>query len=127
MLFEFNPQEQFMSSLIIEDIGNVAIRGANNEGEVYFIGTQTAYGKTVIVKFGPVLDDVALLLDSFFLSYTKIDYKEQKINKEISGLLNDPKKGITEAEIVSQQEMWQALPKVAQFNISEETESLEEI
>ena len=79
MLIEFDEQTMFTQSINITDIGLVALKCTNNSGDTYYIAVQTAFGKTTIIKFGPVLEDIDTLLDEFNLSYKKIDYKETLI------------------------------------------------
>ena len=74
-------------------------------------------GKTSILKFGPVMPDIDVLFNDFTVSYKKIDYKENLIEKEVDKFINDYKKEITLVEEITEYEAWQDFPDIQnQFN-----------
>ena len=117
MTFEFSVQKTFNESIDIVDIGNTALRCTNSLLDTYYMVIKTVFGKTSIIKFGPVCTEIDALLDDFTVNYKKIDYKEVLICKEINKFINDFKKGIDKIEEITDYEVWQDFPDIQQqFN-----------
>ena len=115
MVFEFSVQKTFNQSIDVVDVGNTALRCVNKQMDNYYLITRTIYGKTSILKFGPVCTDIETLLDDFSVSYKKIDYKEAALYKEIDKFLNDYKKEIETVEEITDFEAWQDFPAIKQY------------
>lgn len=114
MIFEYSVQKTFNESIDVVDIGNTALRCIGRKLENYFIILKTKMGKTSILTFGPVYPEIDLLFDGFSVSYKKIDYRENLINKEITKFINDFKKDITLVEEITEYEAWQDFPAIQQ-------------
>jgi hypothetical protein len=112
MIFEFSVQKTFNESVDIVDIGNTAIRCTNRSLDNYYLITKTVFGKTSLLKFGPVCPDIDALLDDFAVSYKKIDYKEAAISREIDKFINDYKKDINSVVEITEYEALQDLPQI---------------
>ncbi len=121
MVFEFSVKRTFDQSIDIVDMGNTALRCTNTNLLDFYIITKTIFGKTSIIKFGPIYPDTEILLNDFSVSYKKIDYKENLVFKEIDKFINDFKKEISSIEEITEFEAWQAFPQIQQCfeNISE--------
>lgn len=115
MIFEFSVQKTFNQSIDIVDMGNTALRCTNHLLNNYYIIIKTIFGKTHILKFGPVCPDIDVLLDGFSTDYKKIDYKEGAIHKEIDKFINDYKKDISTVEEITEYEAWQDFPQIQQL------------
>jgi hypothetical protein len=115
MIFEYSVQRTFNESIDVVDIGNTALRCTGSKLDDYYIILKTIMGKTSILKFGPVVPDIEILLNDFSVSYKKIDYKENLISKEVDKFINDYKKEITKVEEITEYEAWQAFPPVQQW------------
>ena len=115
MLFEFSIQKTFNQSIDVVDVGNTALRCVNRHMDSYYIITKTIYGKTAILKFGPVCQDVEARINDFSVNFKKIDYKEGTLFKEIDKFLNDYKKEIETVEEITEFEAWQDFPPVKQY------------
>lgn len=114
-LVNFDLQKTYAQTIEVEDIGNCAIRSTNAGFEDYYIVIQTVMGKTSILTFGPILADVSIIQEDFNLSFKKIDYKEKNINNEINKFINDTRKAIKQAEVISVEEALQAIPTYEAF------------
>lgn len=114
MIFEFDKQAVFTQSIDVVDAGNFALRctSAANFSEYYII-VKTTFGKTGIVKFGPVLPELKLLQPDYNFNFKCIDYKETKINKEISQFINDTYKEINKIEEITEYEAFDSLPEIS--------------
>lgn len=115
MVFEYSVQRTFNESIDIVDIGNTAIRCTSAKQDLYYIILKTVFGKTHILKFGPVVPDIDLLANDFDVSYKKIDYKEMAISKEVNKFINDFRKEITLVEEVIDDEAWKDFPEIRQL------------
>ena len=117
MIFEYLVQKTFNESIDVVDIGNTALRCHGAKLDFYYIILKTVMGKTSILKFGPVMPDIDILFNDFTVSYKKIDYKENLIEKEVDKFINDYKKEITLVEEITEYEAWQDFPDIHnQFN-----------
>ena len=115
MIFEFSVQKTFNQSIDIVNIGNTALRCVNKQMDSYYIITRTVFGKTSILKFGPVCPDIDVLINDFSVSYKKVDYKEGLLFKEIDKFLNDFKKEIDTVEEITEFEAWEDFPLIQQY------------
>lgn len=105
MIVEYYEQLSYTKSFSIDDIGNFAIKATSTaDGLDYFMVVKTEFGKTAIVKFGPIIAASQLLLPGYFVSYTQIDYKESKIERETDSFVNDGRKLIDEVQEISIQD-----------------------
>ena len=114
MIFEYSVQKTFNESIDVTDIGNTALRCHGSKLDFYYIILKTVMGKTSIIKFGPVMPDIEVLFNDFSVSYKKIDYKENLIEKEVDKFINDYKKEITLIEEITEYEAWQDFPNIQQ-------------
>ena len=115
MLFEFSVQKTFNQSIDIVDIGNTALKCSDRYMNNYYMIIKTVMGKTSILKFGPIVPDLDVLMPDFFVEYKKFDYKETAISKEINKFINDFKKAIENAEEITTYEVWQDFPNIQQY------------
>ena len=112
MIFNFSVQRTFNESIDVVDAGNTALRCVSKNLDNYYVITKTTFGKTSIIKFGPVLPELDSLLNDFSVSYKRVDYKETVIYKEIDKFINDFKKEITSVEEVTEYEAWNDFPEI---------------
>lgn len=104
MIFEFDNQLTPQNLIDVNDIGQCCIECVNKEGSYYYIVIKTSLGTTTIVTCGPVDIDLDTLPNGYTTSLKRMDYKEDKIAKEIKFFLNDRTKKIVEAKEVSLEE-----------------------
>lgn len=97
--FEFNQQLMPQSVIDINEVGQFAIEGVNEEGLFWYLIVRTSLGTTTLAQCGPVVPDVDFLPDGYCCSLTRMPYKEAKLEKTINSWLNDGKK-LTEAHSV---------------------------
>ena len=112
MIFNYDPQMLFTQSIDVVDIGNMTLRCSNASGAEFYLITTTVLGKTSILKIGPIIPDLPMLLNDFTVSYKKVDYKEATICKEVSRYIQDTKKEITNVEEIVEEELWEIFPDI---------------
>ena len=114
MIFEYSVQRTFNEAIDVVDIGNTALKCIGSKLDEYYIILKTIMGKVHIIKFGPVVPDIDVLITDFSVDYKKIDYKEPAIHKEVDKFINDFRKEITSVEEITEYEAWQVFPNIQQ-------------
>ena len=92
------------AELIIEDVGNFAIKAFGDLGYEFIIIVETRLGNTRLFTFGPVIPDIDLLPQSCECSIKKFSFSNGKIIKEVRSILNNPYNKITQAFEVTKEE-----------------------
>lgn len=98
--FEFNQQLMPQSLVDIDEIGQFALEASNDEGYFWYLIIRTSLGTATIACCGPVVPDVKLLPSGYSCYLSRMEYKEQKIEKFINTWLNDRSKALTQARII---------------------------
>ena len=113
MTFEYMHISTSMDSIDVEDIGNVYIKASNDNADVWFMSIKTFLGWCEVKQFGPLkLDENGF--DYFFnFFFQKFEYSEKKLFKLINEFINNPKKSITIAEVITAEEFNGKLEEVA--------------
>lgn len=109
MRFDYNYQEQPLSSIDVEDIGNVCLHALNDIGDEYFICTKTYLGWTKVIQFGPTKDISFPLYSSVI--YNNFEYNENRLFKLVEQFLNKNGRNITQVFEVDYQDMKDAIDK----------------
>lgn len=115
MQFEFNNQLMPQSLVDVEDVGQLAIEATNDEGYYYYLLIRTLLGTATIVSCGPVVPDIDRLPDGYQIRLDRMDYKEDKICKQINFWLNDRSKKLTEAHPITFEEAIDAMRDVKSY------------
>lgn len=100
MTFEFNQQLTPQSLIDVDNIGDFALEGINDEGMFFYLICKTSLGVTTVVDCGPIIPDVSLIPSGYHISLIRMQYKEEKLSKTISMWLNDRSKKLTSANLV---------------------------
>ena len=99
--FDFNISYLALNSINIDDIGNCAIEGSNDDNLFYLFITRTTMGTTSVFTCGPFNPDLALLPTGFKTTYTRLEFSLPKLEKMIRSFLNDKDAKITNASVIS--------------------------
>lgn len=113
MIIDYNAENIFTKQIDLVDPGNCTLRCTGSNINEYYILIRTYFGRTYVLKYGPLLPDLGTLNDSFELSYKTFDYKESKIQKEIEKLLQDERKEIVDVEELTAEEVLKEFPDIA--------------
>ncbi len=100
MIIQFNGDVTFLKELDIDNLGEFAIEASNDEGMFWYYVVRTSLGTVTIATSGPRIPDIELLPKGFNQALYRIPYKEDKIIKDVSSFLNDPRKRIVKAELL---------------------------
>lgn len=98
---EFVPQ----NIIDIPELGNFALEGINEkDGLYYYLLVKTSLGTSSIFTFGPIIPDVDLLPENYSFNYQRIPFKDTKMKMFVSKWLNDFKRKISIANIISEED-----------------------
>ena len=98
--FEFNNQFVPQSLIDVDEIGQFALEASNDQGYFWYLLVRTSLGTVTIASCGPVVPDVKLLPSGYSCWISRMEYKEQKLEKAINTWLNDKNKALTEAKLI---------------------------
>lgn len=102
MDFQYLKTETYMDSIDIEDPGNCYITVMNDDAKEWYLRTSTSLGWCDMQVFGPLTVDDDSLGYSFSLRYNRFEYNGKKVYKLINDFINDPKKTVTQAFVIEQ-------------------------
>jgi len=100
MTFEYLQRVIVDAQLDVDNIGECVLRGRNDLGEEYYLIIRTDMGWTEQINFGPVTPDVDILPFNINMNYARFEFNQSKLMRAIDKFLNDPKKMITQADVV---------------------------
>lgn len=113
MTFDYLQRVVVDAQLEIENIGDCALRGRSDLGEEQYLIIRTEQGETEVIDYGPVDPTIDLLPMGVTLHYNRFEYNQNKIYRIIDKFLNDPKRVITQADVVTineiNQNIWKSL------------------
>lgn len=101
MKFDYLERVVVEGQLEVDNIGECVIRANNDLAEDYYLIIRTELGYTEVLEYGPCVPDLELLPASYQIHYNRFDYNSAKIERIIDKFLNDSKRMITQAEVVS--------------------------
>lgn len=104
MTFDFFKVVSSLDSINIDDIGNVCLVCSNDESLQWYLRIKTDLGWCEVEQFGPLKIDSNRLDMSFVLSYQPFEFSEHRLIKTIKDFLNNDKREITCAEIITPEE-----------------------
>ena len=116
MTFEYLQRVVVDAELNVDDIGQCVILGRNDIGEESYLIIRTEMGWTEQISIGPVCPDIEILPFNVAILYIRYEYNQGKIERAIDKFLNDPKKMISQAEVVTfdtiYPNIWQTVRKI---------------
>ena len=116
MTFEYLQRVVVDAELNVDDIGQCVILGRNDIGEESYLIIRTEMGWTEQISIGPVCPDIEILPFNVAILYSRFEYNQGKIERAIDKFLNDPKKMISQADVVTfdtiYPNIWQTVSKI---------------
>ena len=101
MTFEYLQRIVVDGELEVDNIGDCILQANDDLGNEYYLIVKTLLGVTEIIEYGPIAPDISILPPNYNIKYSRIDYNEGKIERSIDKFLNDGKRAITQARVVS--------------------------
>ncbi len=102
--FDYNKQWLPQNTISVKDIGQFAIEASNDDGYFFYLIIFTQLGICTVASAGPIIPDVFELNQGYGCSMYTMEYKEDKLEKNISNWLNDRSKKITQAREITIEE-----------------------
>ena len=113
--FEYFFTKIAVGELDIEDIGNCVIEAGDDIGQLYYLKIDSTLGWSRIFEYGPCTPDFNELPKTVTCNFERIEYDEFKIQNKIKQFLNAPKRNITQANIISDEEMFNNLIDIIEY------------
>ena len=105
MTFEYLQRVVIEAELDVDNIGQCVLQANNDFGEEFYLVIVTELGWTEVFEYGPCTPALEELPVSYQISYSRFEYNEGKIERIIDKFLNNPKRGITQAQIANLDEI----------------------
>lgn len=109
MKFDYLQRIVVESQLDVENIGECTILGRNDFGEEFYLIIRTELGWTEVFEYGPIVPDFKLLPPNITMKYNRFEFSEYRIEKLIDKFLNDGKRGISQAEVTSVENIYKCI------------------
>ena len=100
MTFEYLERVVVEAQIDIENIGDFNLLCRNDIGEEFYMIVRTELGWTELLEYGPYSPDLELLPLNYTVKYSRFEYNQGKLERAIDKFLNDPKRMISQAQIV---------------------------
>lgn len=101
MTFDYLGRVVVEGQLEVKDIGDCVILTRNDLAEEWYLLIRTDMGWTEVIEYGPSHPDIKLLPTSVTQTYNRFEFNQGKLLKIIDRFLNEPKRLISQAEVVS--------------------------
>lgn len=104
MTFEYIQKVTVEGELEVDNIGDCVISAVDVLTYSYYLIIKTVLGFTEIIEYGPILEGIEQLPSSYSVRYDRIEYNQGKIERVIDRFLNNPKRGIVQAQVITLEE-----------------------
>lgn len=105
MVFDYMQRVVIDGQLTVDNVGECIIQATNDIGEQWFLFIKTELGWSEIIDYGPHLPDFDMLSPNFQIKYSRVEYNQGRLEKYIDRFLNEPKRIITQAKVVTFDEL----------------------
>ena len=99
----------------VEDIGNCVIEAGDDIGQLYYLKIDTNLGWCRIFEYGPCTPDFQELPKSVICHFDREEYNELKLNNRIKMFLNAPKRNITQARTIDDEELFDSVKDIIEY------------
>lgn len=105
MTFEYLQRVIVDGEVEVPDIGNCTLQGRNDIGEEFYLIIKSELGWVECAEYGPITPDLMQLPLTYTINYSRFEYNQGKIERIIDKFLNNPKRMISQAQIVELQDI----------------------
>lgn len=113
--FEYFFTRIAVGELEIEDLGNCIIEASNDIGQFYYLKIDSNLGWCRIFEYGPCTPDFYELPKNVTCSFDREEFDEIKLSKRIKQFLNAPKRDITQARIITDEELFDNVKDIIEY------------
>ena len=100
MTFEYLERVVVEAQIDIDNIGDFNLLCRNDVGDEFYMIVRTELGWTQLLEYGPYTPDLAQLPLNYNIKYSRFEYNQGKLERAIDKFLNDPKRMISQAQLV---------------------------
>ena len=109
MTFEYLQRVVVEGELEVDNIGDCVLQANDDLGNEYYLIVKTLLGTTEIIEYGPLVPDLSILPANYNIKYSRAEYNQGKIERAIDKFLNDGKRSITQAKVVTLEDITEFL------------------
>lgn len=116
--FEYLYTQQATGCFDIDNIGNFALSCFNDNFEEYILIAKTTQGWTQLLSYGPAYRgdiDYHIYMGTKNCKYECIEFSSQKISSVVHRFINDPKKKITQVEVIEINEAYDKINPIKEL------------
>ena len=113
--FEYFFTRIATGELEIEDIGNCVIEANDDLGQSYYLKIDTNLGWSRIFEYGPCTPDFQELPKSVICTFDREEFNEIKLSNRIKQFLNAPKRNITQAKEITNNELYDSKKDIIEY------------
>ena len=113
--FEYFFTRTAIGELEVEDLGNCTIEAGDDSGQLYFLKIDSNLGFCRIFEYGPCTPDFQELPKSVICTFDREEFNEIKLSQRIQKFLNAPKRNITQARLIEEDEMFDSIKDIIEY------------
>ena len=113
--FEYFFTRTAVGELEVPDIGNCVIEAGDDIGQLYFLKIDTKLGWSRIMEYGPCTPDFQELPKSVICNFDREEYNELKLSNRVKMFLNAPKRNITQARTITDDELFSSIKSIIEY------------
>ena len=113
--FEYSFTRVAVGELEVEDLGNCVIEANDDIGNFWYLKIDTNMGWSKIFEYGPCTPDFQELPSSVICNFDRIEYNDIKLADRVRKFLNAPKRNITQAQEVTDDEMFDNIKDIIEY------------
>ena len=113
--FEYFFTRTAVGELEVPDVGNCVIEAGDDIGQLYYLKIDTNLGWCRIFEYGPCTPDFSELPKSVICNFDREEYNEIKLINRIKMFLNAPKRNITQAREITDEELFDSVKDIIEY------------
>ena len=113
--FEYFFTRTAVGELDVDDIGNCVIEAGDDIGQLYYLKIDTKLGWSRIFEYGPCTPDFSELPKSVICNFDREEFNEIKLYNRIKLFLNAPKRNITQARLIEDEELFDSVIDIIEY------------
>lgn len=110
--FEYFFTRMAIGQLEVDDVGNCVIEAGDDIGQFYYLKIDTKLGWSRIMEYGPATPDFQELPKSVICHFDREEFNEMKLQNRIKQFLNAPKRNITQARVIEDEELFDSVKDI---------------
>ena len=113
--FEYFFTRTAVGELEVENMGDCVIEASDDIGQLYYLKIDSNLGWCRIFEYGPCTPDFSELPKSVICNFDREEFDEFKLSQRIQKFLNAPKRNITSARVIEEEEMFDNIKDIIEY------------